>query len=69
MAKKKKVYNVLSPDGVRIHHENTYSSKKKAYEAFKEWRKNYVTQGYYSSVRYGKITLKELANYCRLIKE
>ena len=67
MAKKVK-YDVLSPDGISIHHSDTYSSKKKAREAFEQWKKNYERQGYYSSSRYGRIPLKDLHEYMQLIE-
>ena len=64
---KKKEYNVLSPDGFAIHHENTYTSKKKAEEAFKKWRDAYKAQGYYSW-RGERIPLNELHQYCQLVE-
>ncbi len=61
MATKK--YDVLSPDGFSIHHSDTYTSKKKAREAFEQWKKQFERQGYYSSVQYGRIPLIDLADY------
>jgi hypothetical protein len=66
MARKK--YDVLSPDGFSISATETYTSKKKAIEAFKEWKKGYEAQGYYSSTKYGKIHLSDLEDYCQLIE-
>ena len=34
-------------------------------EAFDKWKKNYEHQGYYSSSKYGRITLSELEDYCQ----
>ena len=65
MAKAK--YDVLSPDGFSIHPTDTYTSKKQAEKAAKDWAKNYERQGYYSSVRYGRIHLDDLLEYCTLI--
>lgn len=65
MAKRKK-YDILSPDGFSIHPTDTYPSIKAAIAAFKEWKKQYEKQGYYSSMDYGKIPLNELQNYCSL---
>jgi len=61
MAKQK--YDVLSPDGFSIHHSDTYTSKKQARLAFEQWKKQFEVQGYYSSPRYGRIPLKDLADY------
>ena len=66
MARKK--YDVLSPDGFSIHPVDTYTSIKKARKAFEEWKKNYEHQGYYSSVRYGRIPLVDLEDYVQLIE-
>ena len=35
--------------------------------AFEKWKENYSRQGYYSSVRYGRIDLSDLADYCQFI--
>lgn len=61
-------WDVMSPDGFSIHFSDTYPTKKKAMEAFSNWKKNYTMQGYYSSVRYGRISLEDLINYCKFIK-
>lgn len=61
---KKKKYQILSPDGFTIEYNPFYTSKKKAQESFNLWKKRYEIQGYYSSVKYGRITLDELENYC-----
>jgi hypothetical protein len=41
-----------------------YTSRKKAIEAFNKWKENYKQQGYYSSVKYGRIHLDDLIDYC-----
>lgn len=64
----KKQYDVLSPDNFSIHHSDVYSSKKAARKAAKEWLKNYEIQGYYSSVRYGRIPLNEVLDYCKIVE-
>jgi hypothetical protein len=62
----RKKYQILSPDGFTIEREPYfYTSKKKAMEAFDKWKKNYEHQGYYSSSKYGRITLSELEDYCQ----
>lgn len=63
----RKKYNVLSPDGISIHPTDTYTSKKKAHDAFKKWAKQYEKQGYYSSVKYGHIHLLDLEDFVELI--
>ena len=63
---KKPRYDVLSPDGFSIHFSDTYSSKKKAMEAFEKWKKRYEAQGYYSA-SFGRISLDLLSNYIKII--
>lgn len=65
---KRKKYIVLSPDGFTIEREvASYTSKKKAMEAFTKWKENYSRQGYYSSVKYGRINLSDLVDYCQFV--
>ena len=65
---KTKKYQILSPDGITIEREVPYyTSKNKAMNAFEKWKENYSRQGYYSSVRYGRIDLSDLADYCQFI--
>jgi hypothetical protein len=62
-----KRYQVISPDGFTIEFDVwAYPSKKKAKEAFEKWKERYTRQGYYSSVKYGRIPLAELENYCQI---
>ena len=61
-----KKYQVLSPDGFTIEFDKWYyRSMKKAVEAFNNWRDRFNNQGYYSSVKYGRIPLDDLHNYCQ----
>ena len=64
---KKQRFDVLSPDGFSIHFSDTYSSEKKAMEAFEQWKKRYEFQGYYSSNN-GRIPLTELHNHIKIVK-
>jgi hypothetical protein len=64
----KKRFNVLSPDGFTIHFSNTYSSKKEAFNAANKWVEGYKVQGYYSSVRYGRIDMRDILDYCQLVE-
>jgi hypothetical protein len=68
-ARKKKKYDVLSPDGfsIRIGVE-PFSSMNKAVEYFNEWKDRYKMQGYYSSVPYGRIPLEDLEDYCQWVE-
>ncbi len=61
-------FDIISPDGFSIHREDTYNSKDEAKIAFDKWKEGYTTQGYYSSVKYGRIPLAELEDYCKLIE-
>lgn len=65
---KRKTYNVISPDGFSIHPTDTYPSMKAAVAAFKEWKKRYVAQGYYSSNNYGRIHLDDLIDFCEFVE-
>ena len=60
------VLDVISPDGFSISRDQLYPTKKAALAAFEEWKKGYERQGYYSSVKYGRIPLDELQEYCQL---
>jgi hypothetical protein len=68
MKKSSTKYDVLSPDGFSIHPTDTYSSVKSAEKAFDEWKQRYKHQGYYSSVKYGRIPLPELKRYVDIVK-
>ena len=60
-------FDVYSPDGFAIHREDTYPSREVAEQKLKEWVKQYEHQGYYSSVKYGRIPLNEIKDYCRIL--
>jgi hypothetical protein len=62
------MYDVKSPDGFSIEREELYKSLKEANTALNKFVKRFEKQGYYSSVNYGKIKLKELKNYCKIFK-
>ncbi len=64
MAKK---IQILSPDGFTLERDVPYyKSHRAAAEAFAKWKKGYEIQGYYSSVKYGRIHLSDLEDYCQL---
>lgn len=64
------MYQILSPDGFWINYGTPYyPSLKKAYQAFKEWKKLFEWQGYYSQACYNRqIPLDQLKDYCKFIK-
>jgi hypothetical protein len=62
-------YQILSPDGFFLERNVVgYTSRKRAMESFNKWKKGYETQGYYSSVKYGRIPLEDLEDYCDFIE-
>lgn len=60
-------YEVISPDGFSIEMDAVYNSLIEATQALDKWSKRYEHQGYYSSVKYGRIPLDELNQYCRIL--
>jgi len=56
-------YIIISPDGFPIHMEE-YIEDNEVLNYFTKWKKRYERQGYYSSVKYGRIPLEELDDYC-----
>lgn len=58
---------VLSPDGIPIFFDKTYSSLAKAKAAFNIWKKRFVKQGYYS-FNLTRIPLVDLESFCTLEK-
>lgn len=56
-------YNYISPDGFTIYYEN-FKCKDQAEDYLKNWLNSFSKQGYYSSVKYGKIPLSELQAFC-----
>ena len=61
-------YRVLSPDGISLDFKNTkYRSKAAARRAIAQFATRYEFQGYYSSARFGRIAIDEIANYCIII--
>ena len=56
-------YRLLSPDGIAID-KDLYMNRTQMEEAFLSWIERFVHQGYYSSVKYGRISLPRLRTYC-----
>jgi len=61
-------FDVFSPDGFAIDREETYPTPEVAEQKLDEWVKRYEFQGYYSSVKYGRIPLDELKNHCNIVE-
>lgn len=66
---KKKLYDVISPDGftIRIGVE-PFKSMKEAKKYFEMWKKRFESQGYYSSVKHGRIHLLDLEDFCEWVE-
>lgn len=64
-----KKYDVISPDGFSIRiGVPPFKSIKERDAYFKMWKKRYERQGYYSSVKFGRIHLSDLADFCEWIE-
>ena len=63
---KKKLFNILSPDGLTISMDN-FKTKEEALNYFAEWKKRFELQGYYSS-NDGRIDLEDLEDECCFIE-
>lgn len=64
--KKPITYNILSPDGFKLRHED-FKTKLHAMLYFDEWKKGFMKQGYYSA-NGRKIDLDDLEDECEIIK-
>jgi hypothetical protein len=61
----KKKYQILSPDGFPLERDVIgYTSKKKSMFAFNQWKDRFKSQGFYSSMKYGRIHLDDLIDFC-----
>jgi hypothetical protein len=64
----KKKVKVISPDGIPLEFGvSSYQDMEKAKEAFNNWKKRFIPQGYYSSCVYGNIPVDNLEHYCTFI--
>ena len=66
MAKEK--FDIISPDGFAISFDEVYTTFRQGAKAFINWKNRFKVQGYYSSVKYGRIHLDDLKDYCEVIK-
>lgn len=67
MKETKKLFQLLSPDGVTIENIEGYPTMQKLMKAFNKWKDRYKAQGYYSSNN-GRIDLKDLFDRCEVIE-
>lgn len=61
-------YDIISPDGFSISFDATYKTFMEVARAFITWKKRFEQQGYYSSVKYGRIHLDDLKDYCEIVE-
>jgi hypothetical protein len=61
-------FDVFSPDGFAISREEIYPTLEVAKQKLQEWVKRYEFQGYYSSVKNGRIPLDKLELYCTIVE-
>jgi len=59
----KEKIQLLSPDGFDLYYNKYYSTLIEAQKDALKWIKRYKKQGYYSSVKYGRIPVEDLKNY------
>ena len=59
------LYDILSPDGftIRMPGDKLFKTKSEGEKYFKQWKKRYERQGYYS-LNYGRIPLSSLHEDC-----
>jgi hypothetical protein len=63
----KKVYDIISPDGLGMYMDKVYSSPEAAEKGFKEWKERFKRQGYYRDNQWRMIGLDDLRNHCKLV--
>lgn len=65
---KKRPFDVLSPDGFSIERDGGYHSEMESKKAFLSFLERFRKQGYYSSIKFGRIPFHEIEGYCTFIK-
>jgi 2-succinyl-5-enolpyruvyl-6-hydroxy-3-cyclohexene-1-carboxylate synthase len=61
-------FRALSPDGFDFDYTcQVYETKEEAEQAVADFVKRYEKQGYYSS-NYGRISIEDLPNHCKIIE-
>ena len=61
-------YNIESPDGITLFFGRDFATKEEAEQGFEQWKQRFVSQGFYSSNDNGRIPMKDLRSYCKLIE-
>jgi len=64
---KKKLYQILSPDGFDISMEKTEYKLSETKKALTEFASRYTKQGHYSSAKHGRIHHLDIIKYCEVI--
>ncbi len=62
------VFDVLSPDGITITPDRVYRTLEEAHAAAEAFAQRFVWQGFYSTARWERIPLEEIAGRCRVIE-
>jgi hypothetical protein len=60
-------FHVLSPDGVSIWGD-VYRTRAVAEAALRKWVRRFAWQGFYSTSRWERIPLNEIAGRCRIVE-
>lgn len=60
-------FRILSPDGFDIRMDKHTYTEKQVPQELENFVKRYERQGYYSSVKYGRIHLLDIADYCSVV--
>ena len=60
-------FRILSPDGFDIRMDKFSYTEKQVPQELEDFAKRYERQGYYSSPRYGRIPLEDIADYCSVV--
>jgi len=62
------MYDVLSPDGISINAGRVYPTLAAAREAAEEFALRFAGQGFYSTARWERIAVGEIAGRCRIVE-
>ena len=62
------MYDVLSPDGFPIDPEEVYPDLESAHAAAVDYAARFAQQGYYTTARWERIPLEDLAGRCRIVE-
>jgi len=62
------VFDVLSPDGITITPDRVYETLEEAHAAAEAFAQRFVWQGFYSTARWERIPLEEIAGRCRVVE-